>query len=364
MTGKTRHRVSFLIDAMYYAAIALAIWIFFKYLLGWFAPFICGFLLAALAQPAAKAAENKFGVPRGAAGVAAVLIYTAVFIGAICLIVTMTAKGLGVNGAGAADKGLLRMFSAISQAADSVPDRAQAYLSGLPEGCAKMLRRVFDNISVQLSGIGSGAAGFVSGAVTRAPGILLGSVVAVVSACFMSRDYTSVTAFAARCLPESWRGAAGEAKGYFFTAIAKLVRAYLKLMLITFCELLVGFLLIGVPGAAAAAALTAFVDLLPVLGTGTVLVPWAAVELLLGNGLRAVCLLILYAVVVVVRNILEPKIVGSHIGLHPLVTLTSMYIGLKAFGFMGMVLFPISVIIIKELRCSGRIKPRGAPNAL
>ena len=360
MTGKTRHRLGFLIDAAYYAAIALLIWVFFKYLLGWFAPFIIGFLLAAMAQPAAKAAHRKLGVPEGAAGVVAVLIYTVLCIGVICFIIVMAAKGLGVNGTKgeAADAGLLQMFAKISQAVDSVPVKAEAYLKSLPEGCAKVFRQMFGSLSGQLSSFGSGAAAFVRGAISRAPGILLGFVITVVSACFMSRDYTKVTSFVSRCLPQSWRGAAGEAKGYFFTAISRLIRAYLKLMLITFCELLIGFWLIGIHGAVAAAALTAFVDLLPVLGTGTVLVPWALVELLLGRGLRAVCLLILYAVVVVVRNIIEPKIVGKHIGLHPLVTLVSMYIGLKAFGFIGMVLFPISVIIIKELRCSGRIKPQ------
>ena len=102
--------------------------------------------------------------------------------------------------------------------------------------------------------------------------------------------------------------------------------------------------------------MTALVDILPVLGTGTILIPWSVYLFFAGDIRTAVGLLILYAVISVLRQILEPKIVGAGIGMHPLLALVSMYVGLKAFGFFGMLLLPLAVVIVKNTIAA--FKPR------
>ena len=93
------------------------------------------------------------------------------------------------------------------------------------------------------------------------------------------------------------------------------------------------------------AVIIAFVDILPVIGTGTVLVPWAVILALIGNIKLAVSLAVLYIITVIVRNFLEPKIIGGQIGISSLFTLIFMFAGLKILGVLGLILFPIIFIV-------------------
>ena len=118
-------------------------------------------------------------------------------------------------------------------------------------------------------------------------------------------------------------------------------------------ELLVGLLLIRQPYALLLAAVIAFIDALPVFGTGTVLLPWAAVCLLLQQTPKAIALGALYAVITLVRSFLEPKIMAAQVNLPPLAALLAMYVGFCSFGVAGMILFPIALLFLKQLRDAG-----------
>lgn len=146
----------------------------------------------------------------------------------------------------------------------------------------------------------------------------------------------------AKKIPEIKKSVAGAALGYF--------KAYFLIFLMTFFELLVGFAILGVKYSFILAFFIAIVDILPVLGTGIVLVPWAAVLLLSKNYYLGFGILIVYAVVLLIRQIAEPKIVGKSIGLPPLVTLFAMYAGFKLFGLVGMIVGPTVALIIKGIR--------------
>jgi len=126
-------------------------------------------------------------------------------------------------------------------------------------------------------------------------------------------------------------------------------------MVVTFIELAVGLSLLSVDRAITIAALIAVIDILPVLGTGGVVVPWIIVELIKGNIPFAVGLVVLYLVIIIVRNILEPKLVGNQIGLHPLVMLMCMYVGLKIFGIIGIFVLPVAVVILNHLHDNDKI---------
>ena len=103
------------------------------------------------------------------------------------------------------------------------------------------------------------------------------------------------------------------------------------------------------------ALIICIVDIFPVLGTGTVIIPWAIYEFIMGNSNLALGLAVMYVLITVIRNFIEPKIVGHSVGLHPIVTLTSMYVGLQLFGFFGMLMMPIIIIMIKVLQDNGKI---------
>ena len=120
-------------------------------------------------------------------------------------------------------------------------------------------------------------------------------------------------------------------------------------MLVTWGIVTVGFWVLRLPYAPAWAALVALVDAIPVLGTGTVLVPWALVSFLQGDHLGAIILLCTYAGAAITRTVLEPRLVGRQLGIDPLMTLLALYVGYRLWGFLGLVLAPIAASAIKSM---------------
>ena len=126
-------------------------------------------------------------------------------------------------------------------------------------------------------------------------------------------------------------------------------RSYLIIMLITASEMLVGFLVIGVNNAPLLALCVSLLDMLPVIGVGTVLVPWSVFELLFGNFSRGIGLSVLFFVNLVVRQIIEPKILGKNLGIHPIISLVMLYLGYAVFGIFGLLLVPLFAVILNIL---------------
>ena len=133
-------------------------------------------------------------------------------------------------------------------------------------------------------------------------------------------------------------------------ALRGYVLAQGKLLLVTFGVVSLGLLAaLRRPHAVLLGALIAVVDALPVLGSGTVLLPWAAVSLLRGSGGLALGLTVTYAAAAFARSALEPRLLGRQIGLPPLLTLLSLYAGYRLFGLAGMILLPLAVLLAKQV---------------
>ena len=149
-------------------------------------------------------------------------------------------------------------------------------------------------------------------------------------------------------LPERWQQKLPIIKNTVTSTLTGYLKAYLLIMLLTFTEVFIGLTILGVDYALIISVVVAIVDVLPILGTGTVLIPWAIFCFITHNTSLGVGLLILYAVVLVVRQLAEPKIVGNTLGLHPLATLASIYLGIKFLGFGGIFIGPIAAMLIKS----------------
>jgi sporulation integral membrane protein YtvI len=352
--SKELHKQRFITNILYFLLIALLIWAALKYLLIWILPFIIGYFIAALVQPAVNLMYRRLRFKRRVAGVVAVLLFMVVIGLLLSLCITKAISEL------AAVAGLLpAMLEQVADSISRISARVSVYVDSLPVDYSENVARALENMAnelMKLSSLSDGTISFIFNLLAKVPGLLLDTIVTVVSACFMSMDYGQIRGFVLRQLPQRYQDMACDIKSFLFDTIAKLIRAYLTLMSITFAELCIGLMLMGVEHAITIAVIIAIVDVLPVLGTGTVLVPWALIELMTGNVFLAICLIVLYAVVLVVRNILEPKIVGYHIGLYPLVTLIMMFVGLQIFGFTGMILFPLMIIVLKHLQDTGKFR--------
>lgn len=156
-------------------------------------------------------------------------------------------------------------------------------------------------------------------------------------------------------IPAEKEKTVGNTLAYVKNILFIYLRSYLLLFLLTFAELFLGFLILRIPYAGVLAFAIAVFDILPVLGTGGILLPWAAVLLIMGNTPLALGILVLYIVITAIRNTLEPKIVGKQIGLHPLATLIAMFIGLRILGIAGMVIFPVGLSVLVSLEKGGVI---------
>ena len=212
-------------------------------------------------------------------------------------------------------------------------------LSGLFSG---MLERV-------LGSLGEFATRAAGELVAALPVWLIFVLVSLVSAFYFALDLGGIHRAVLSFLPERVRNFMIRVKeGAWDTAIGYL-RAYLLLMFITFLFLVAGFLVLGVRYALLLAALFAVLDFLPVIGVGTLLIPWSVIAFFSGDTYTGAGLLILYGVITVARQFLEPRIVGHHLGMHPLLALVSMYAGLQLFGFLGLMLLPSILLTLRNL---------------
>ena len=178
------------------------------------------------------------------------------------------------------------------------------------------------------------------------PTILIFAVVTILATYFISYDNKMIVAVTKKHFGENKVKKIVLIRDRLFQACGAYIRAQLIMMCIIFVVALIGMLILRVESPLFIAFITALVDAIPVLGTGTVLIPWAIVSLIMGNYARAIGLVILYVCALTTRQFFEPKVVSSQIGLHPLVTLMSMYIGLTAIGLFGMILGPIVAIVV------------------
>ena len=191
------------------------------------------------------------------------------------------------------------------------------------------------------------------------PQAFISTIVFVLATYFLVADKERIMTFLYRILKEKNARWVLEIRNISKRSISKYVKAQLTMMVITFCELTIGFTvmeLIGIVDLKYIFLLAlgiAVIDALPVFGTGAVLIPWALYGVLMGQFDLAAALLILYVVCLTVRQFVEPKVVGESLGLHPLVTLLSMFLGLKLIGIGGMILFPILALLLIQLNRAG-----------
>ena len=182
------------------------------------------------------------------------------------------------------------------------------------------------------------------------PAFFIRLVLMIIASFFIAMDYDALTGFCMDQMSGRTKKIFLQIKEYVVGTLFVCIRSYALIMSITFVELAVGLTLIGVEYSVAIALFIAVFDILPVLGTGGIMIPWVILEAFRGDLALAVRLLIVYVAITVIRNILEPKIVGSQIGLHPVVTLASMFLGAQLFGVIGLFGFPRSEEHTSELQ--------------
>ncbi len=205
---------------------------------------------------------------------------------------------------------------------------------------------VIKNLITSLS---SYLATVLTGFVTELPDICLFFVVFVIASFYFAIDFKNITAAVTKLIPQQLKSKASSVLSGVKDTLTGYIKAYSVILLVTFAQLFVGFLILRVNYATTLAIVIALLDMLPVIGTGTVLIPWAIITMLMGNIPLGIGLIILFGIITVMREVIEPKLVGSSIGMHPLLTLIAMYAGYRLFGLWGILLLPPLVNLAKTL---------------
>ncbi len=182
------------------------------------------------------------------------------------------------------------------------------------------------------------------------PSALFYTLVTIISLIYFSLDLERINRTVKSLLPTSVSDWLTRFRKEAFAVILKYIRSYLFILLITFAVMLSGFLILRVRNSALVALVVALLDILPVIGVGTVLVPWSIFAFLSGNIGRGVGLLVLFLVNTVIRQFSEPKIVGKSLDLHPVLTLVSLYVGYALFGLLGLILAPLIAVTLGLLK--------------
>lgn len=204
-------------------------------------------------------------------------------------------------------------------------------------------------ISAAASSVLSGVLSSMTAVAAAVPRILLFLLVSVVSVLYISWDLDRILNFIKRLLPPKVRENTAAFKNGFLKTALLYLRSYGILMLMTFVLVFVGLLILRTEYAILLAALIALLDVLPVIGVGTVLVPWSVISFLMGNTARGIGLLVLLAMHEIMRQITEPRILGKSLGVHPMITLILLYVGYSLFGLWGLIFVPALGILIGAL---------------
>ena len=326
--------------------------LFFRYLFGYTVPFLIAFLVAYFVYPMALKISSKIKISRKACSFLLVLLLLVLILTLVLLLFNRLFYELQNLLQYLTDNGetIARYFESIFDFAFSIGQKLPI-INKLQN--TELTQAINENINSFISGIwqrliellSSAVPVFAADMVGALPSIILVSLVTVVACFYFAIDIEMINDTFASALPPNVLSYIQKLKKKLAHGLKRYFKAYLILFVITFVELLVGFLILGVDYSFVLALLIAFVDFLPLFGTPLVLLPWAIVAILMKNYFLGFGLLILLSLIMIVRQIFEPKILGKNLGVHPIVTLVTLYIGFELFGLWGMIFLPIVVLI-------------------
>ena len=375
-------RRAVIINIIYIGIILGLIYLGLKYAFWLFSPFIVALFIAAILQKPVNFIARKTPLKKGLLSVFFVLLIAAV----LATILVLTGARIASEARDLASW-IGSRFSELPDLLGTIEEKLLKLAESLPGGLSKSATEtikqffqsalgsadeVVEDAQQEVSTLGgffsnfdfsilSKPIGGVWNTAKQIPSILVGVLISIIASCFMTTGYDEIVSFIKRQMSPKKRQALTAAKEIFFSSILKMLKSYAIIICITFAEMFIGlsvFKLIGIYTSdyiASVAIIVALIDIFPVLGTGTILIPWAIISLITGKIGLGIGLVVLYAVITVIRQIIEPKLVASNLGLPPVVTIMCMYIGLQLFSVIGIFIMPLLVTVVKLMNDRGII---------
>ena len=333
---------------LYIVLVLIVVYLLFK--LGIFLfPFTLALFFSIMTQPFSRFLEKKLKFSQKIATIVSIVLFLVIFLGFISLS-TLRLSGeiykLSIN---------LNKYSKEAQSLwNTAIDKVYSLLGYFPEGFDEQVKNSINGfIRMGTSKLGSFINSLIN-FITSIPTIILYICITILSTFFISLDKNKIMAFLEQQFPKSWIKKVYNIKREMFNVLGSYIRAQIILMTICFFELLISFnilsfLKFNLQYPLIFSIVICIIDALPILGAGAVLLPWSLISFVTGDINLGLALLVIYFLVLSVRQMLEPKLISQNLGVHPLVTLISMYSGFKFFGVIGFLIGPVVMIILKNV---------------
>lgn len=320
-------------------------------------PFVLALVLAWLLNPPVRWLKKKLSISRKIISlVILILAFGAVF--GLCY-------GLGWALVGQI-RSLLENWQPLTEGAFSTIDTVGGLLHRLgellPDSMVESGEDLVDSLinwlkSVDFSSQIGALASRVTDLVYGIPGFAVATVVFIMASYFITSDYPRLRFMAAEKLPPDTRKFCSDVKNIFMAAFGGYIKSQLLLSLGVFIILAVGFLVIRQPYGLLLAFVLAVMDFIPIIGAGTVMVPWAVVDVITGGYREAIELMVIWGIIVLFRRMAEPKVLGDQTGLSPILSLLGIYVGMKLGGVLGMIVGPLLLLVLINLAKLGIFRP-------
>lgn len=314
------------------------------FLILFFWPFFIAIIIALMLEKAVEYIVKKTKISRKIVGTCLVILFYAL----IALIIYMGLSKI-IKEAFSIATDLPKILDYIKETYQGLYDKYISAMKNIPSALNEKIYElgmdVLGNLSKYITKLFNGTINFI----IFIPNIFIYAVITLLATLFLVTDRRKMSMYIHEMLPKKF---VRKIKNIFKGTISSLAH-YLKAQFImsgiTYVELLVSFIVLKIGYPFTLALVVALIDALPILGVGSVLIPWGIYYAIIGNIKLAIGLLITYAVIIVVRQLIEPRIVSNNIGVHPFITLISMYIGFKIFGIFGLIIGPIVMVVFKNV---------------
>ncbi len=319
-------------------------------------PFLIGIAIAFLINPLVNFLEKKARMPRVLSVLISIVLLIGIFAGLITLLI-------------------VEIVSGADYLAKVIPDHLETLIDYIEEFFAAQILPMYNQLTSLLSNLNSGQQGtiltniqnvgtkigttvgsFIQAFFGKIPNIISWIpnaatvlIFSLLGTFFISKDWYRLSSQVGKLMPKQIKSSSLTVWADLKKALFGFIKAQATLISITTIIILIGLLILRVDYAITIALITGIVDILPYLGTGLIFVPWIIYEAIIGDTGMAIGLGILYIIVLTQRQIMEPKILSSNIGMDPLATLVALFVGFKLIGFLGLIVGPVTLVVITTL---------------
>lgn len=364
--NQLQRRKHFLVNLAYWLVLLGIVYVVLKYLIRLIMPFFLALILASVSRPIAKYLSRETKTVRGPDGtkqivpkkwrpnkkfiaILSVIIVFIVILGIFTLICFRIADRAADLISAAPQIYVSRIQPGLEEAYNKTKAMAAGIDNSILELAEKSAGNIIGSLGSKVTDLSGKLLARISSVATKVPSMLLNTVICLIATVFMAVDFDDIRGIIHRSLPERTLRLVIEFKNSLVDNIWQFIKSYFIIFLITTAEITLGFLIVGQARPLLLGILIAVFDAFPIVGSGMILLPLSIITMITGRIGKGIGLFFVYVVVVVVRQVIEPRIVGKHVGLRPLVTLICMFVGTKLFGGIGLFALPILAAILTDM---------------